>query len=209
MITRVLFLATLLFTASCTHQNSVQYADRLKGCLTQEDVFLLNEACHTFESQLAKRYKNQELGRAYKTFLFDIQTMSVPPDFFVTAENREVLIRMKKTKTFDKIWTKMSYDDIFEDMEVYAVDGKQEEAEPESFTLNPNGAYLDCLMKVSEHEAMADFLEAIRTIPGISPGLTAGVLKESLTQEDFDNGLIRLIIAIGFYYELALMLDFE
>jgi hypothetical protein len=46
---RTVILAIILATASCTSQTTVNYADSLKGCLTDEDISLLNEACQTFE----------------------------------------------------------------------------------------------------------------------------------------------------------------
>ncbi|MEL7120728.1 MAG: hypothetical protein AAFO07_14855 [Bacteroidota bacterium] len=105
---RTIILAIILATTSCTSQTSVHYADSLEDCLSDEDISLLNEACQTFETQLTNKYSGQELGQAYKAFLQDIQTMNIPPNFFATTDSKKLLGRIKNSKTFDKIWTKLS-----------------------------------------------------------------------------------------------------
>jgi hypothetical protein len=172
---RTVILAIILATASCTSQTTVNYADSLKGCLTDEDISLLNEACQTFETQLSKKYSGQEIGQAYKAFLQDIQTMNVPPNFFVTTGSKEILGRIGNSKTFDKIWTKLSSVETYDDIEVFTPDGQQAKPQNEfdPYCTNPNGAYLDCLTKKNNNKAIADYLEAIKSAPGVSPGLTA------------------------------------
>lgn len=206
---RTIILAIILATTSCSSQTSVHYADSLEDCLTDEDISLLNEACQTFETQLTNKYSGQELGQAYKAFLQDIQTMNIPPNFFSTTDSKELLVRIKNSKTFDKIWTKLSSVETYDDIQIYTSDGQQDKPQNEfdPYCTNPNGAYLDCLTKKNNNKTIADYLETIKSVPGVSPGLTASVLKDNLTKEDFESGLTRLIIAIGFYYEIGLMFE--
>lgn len=177
--------------------------------MTDEEISLLNEACQTFEKQLIGKYNRHELGQSYKTFLQDVQTMNVPPSFFVTTESRELLERIRESKTFDKIWTKLSSVESYDEIEIVTTDGPQTKPQDEfdPYCTNPSGIYLDCLTKQNNNKTIGDYLETIKTVPGLSPGLAAGVLKGNLTDEDFENGLIRLIIAINFYYEIGLMFE--
>ena len=206
---RIVILAIILATTSCTSQTSVNYADILKDCLSEEDISLLNEACQIFETQLTNKYSEQELGQAYKAFLEDIQTMNLSPNFFVTTDSKEIFGRMKNSKTFDKIWTTLSYVETYDDIKIYTPDGQQDKPQNEfdPYCTNPSGAYLECFTKKNNNKTIADYLEAIKSAPGVSPGLTASVLKDNLTKEDFDNGLTRLIIAINFYFEIGLMFE--
>lgn len=206
---RTLILAVLLSTTSCTSQTLVSYADNLKDCLTKEDISILNEAAQTFETELKNKYKGKNMGQSYKLFLQDIQTMNIPPSFFLSKDSKEILARIKKSKTFDEIWVSLSSVESYDDIEIVTIDGYQTKSEDEfdPYCTNPNGKYLDCLIKQNKNKTIDDYLEAIKTEPGLSPGLTAGMLKENLTDKDFDNGLTRLIIAINFYYEMGLMFD--
>lgn len=207
MNTRTTILAIVFAATSCGFPSHAQYAESLKKCLTKEDISLLNEACLTFETKLKKYYGGQEYGEAYRAFLYDIQTMNLPPDFFVTADSKEMMERMKNSKTFDKIWIKLSLVDTYDIVEIVPADSQEGKSEYEfdPYFTNPNGEYLGCLMKQNINRTINEYLEAIKSMPGISPGLTARLLQESLTDEDFDNGLTRLVIAIGFYYEMGLM----
>lgn len=209
MTVRTLILALFLSTTCCKSQTSKPYADRLKDCLTEEDVSILNEACQTFEIQLKDKYNEQNLGQSYKAFLDDIQKMNIQPSFFVTEDSKEIMERFKNSKTFDKIWTKLSSIESYNDIEIITLDGVQAKPQDEfdSFCTNPNGDYLVCLTKKNKNKIIGEYLEFISQEPGLSPGLTSGMLKENLTAEDFDNDLTRLIIAINFYYEMGLMFD--
>ena len=91
------------------------------------------------------------------------------------------------------------------------IDGPETKSEDEfdPYCTNPYGNYFDCLTRQNKNKTIDDYLEAIKTEPGLSPGFTAGMQKENLTYEDFDNGLARLIIAINFYYEMGLMFDYK
>jgi hypothetical protein len=206
---KILILATLLATSGCNSRTSINYADNLKGCLTDEDIMLLNEACLSFELKLINKYKVQKLGQAYKKFLQDVQKMALPPGFFVTTDSNELLERIRKSKTFDKIWTKLSSVESYEDIEIITTDGSQiiPQDEFDSYCTNPRGNYIECLTKQNINNAIGKYLETIKSVPGLSPGITSGVLNENLTDTDFDNELTRLIIAIGFYYELVLLLE--
>lgn len=207
---RTLILAFLLSTIGCSSRTLVDYADNLKGCLTQEDISLLNEAAQTFETGLKNKYKGKNIGQSYKSFLQDIQTMNIPPSFFLSKDSKDILARIKKSKTFVEIWVPLSSVESYDDIdEILTIDGLQTKSEDEFdlYYTNPNGKYLNCLIKQNKNKIINEYLEAIKTVPGLSLGLTAGMLKENLTDKDFDNGLTRLIIAINFYYEMGLMFD--
>jgi len=88
----------------CSSEQTVNYADKLTGCMTPADIILINEACYVFENQLKEKYPDKELPEAYKAFLFDIGGLI--PDFFEKKETLNIIKRIKESQTFDKIWIK-------------------------------------------------------------------------------------------------------
>lgn len=206
---RTLILAVLLSTTGCSSQTLVNYADNLNDCLTKEDISLLNEAAQTFETELKNKYKGKNIGHSYKSFLQDIQMMNIPPSFFLSKDSKGILARIKKSKTFGEIWIPLSSVESYDDIEIIIIDEPQTKSEDEfdPYCTNPDGKYLLCLTKQNKNKTINAYFEAIKTEPGLSPGLTAGMLRENLTDKDFDIGLIRLIIAINFYYEMGLMFE--
>lgn len=213
MSTTVRFLFSLiLLTAcsSCNSQSKSDYANDLNDCLSAEDVTLLNEACMTFEKQLTVRYPETEVAKVYRAYLIDLQAMKVPPSFLTSAESKKMIARLKSTKTFDKVWVKLA--DLAGDelLPIPPINGEavpQPKAKPQGFCINPNGALLLCLINKSKNKSFKEYLNTLKEMPDISPGLTSGLLAESLKSEDYNNNLIKLTIAVNFYYELAMFLE--
>jgi len=208
---KIVLFTMILSVNSCTPQYSVDYAASLKDCLTSNDVELLNKACQTFEMKLLNKYKGQELGNAYKKYLQDIQAMNILPSYFVSSDSKKILQEFKNSKLFDKVWTKVSSLEDYQDIEIVTTDSLETDPEQEndSYCMNPNGEYLNCLIKQNQNKTILDYLEAIKATPDISPGLTAGIVHKNLTEEDFNDGLTRLIIAVGFYYEIGIIFEKE
>ena len=97
-------ILSALILSGCAQEKSLQYANDLDDCLSAKDVAVLNEAVSMFEAQLTDMYGASDISNSYRTYLGDIQTMKVPPTFFVNEGMNNMLERMKKTGTFDKIW---------------------------------------------------------------------------------------------------------
>lgn len=196
MIIRTLTLVFILLFSVCKAQN-VDYAGGLKGCLTDADISLLNEACRIFELHLTNHYKNQSTGEVYKSFLEDVSVMNLPPQFFATTKCKEMIGKLKSGKSFEKIWTNLSKSD------------KQQPSnsniESGYYCMAPNGIFLNCLIERNTVAGMNEYLDARRIMHGISPALTVNMLKNSLKPDDYNNDHVRLIIAIGFYYEIYLL----
>ena len=212
MNVRTLLLTIILATTGCTFQTSLHYADSLNDCLAPSDISLLNDACLVFERQLKERYKGFQLGQAYRNFLQDFRAQNIPSSFFTAPASMEVIENMRRSKTFDKIWTNSFYVEADDDsINSFNSESQQEESQGGrgTFCTNPNGVYLDCLLRKNKNKILADYLEAIKFAPGFSSGLMAKVLGDNLAKEDYNNRLTRLIIAVGFYYETGLMFDGE
>ncbi|SFB43782.1 hypothetical protein [Algoriphagus aquimarinus] len=205
----VFLLLTTTTTTICSSQTLVDYADNLKDCMSKEDISLLNEAAQTFETELKNKYKGKNLGQSYKSFLQDIKMMNIPPSFFLSKDSKEILARIKKSKTFDEIWVPLSSVESYDDIEIITIDEPQTKSDDEfePYSTNPEGKYLNCLIKQNKNNIINEYLEAIKAVPGLSPGLVAGMLEENLTDKDLENSLTRLIIAINLYYEMVLMFD--
>jgi len=208
---RIFILAVLLSTSNCGSKTFVDYADSLKHCMTDKDIALLNEACQIFEIQLTNRYIGQEPGQAYKAFLQDIQEMDIPQSFFVTSESRDILEKLRKSGTFDKIWTTLSSIESFDDIEIATTSESKikAQAQYDPYCTNPDGSYFACITKQNNSKVIRAYLETMKIVPGLSPGHTARILTEFLKDDNFDNEMIRLILAVNFYYEMALMFERE
>ena len=206
---KILLLIISIIFLSCKSESQVQinYANLLNDCLTQNDIKILNKGCGLFEKELLKNYNNEKVGLSYKKFLNDFQTMQLPKEMFQNKETTEFLSDLKKSDLFNKIWEKYE-ENVYEEIEIVTAN-ENENIEPEKdfYQINGDGEYLSCLMTNCENPNLMEFLESIKEIPDISPGILAGALTNELNEKEFDKGIMRLIIAIDFFYELKLNLS--
>jgi hypothetical protein len=135
--------------------------------------------------------------------------MDTPPSFFVTSESRDILEKLRKSGTFDKIWTTLSSIESFDDIEIATTSESQikPQAQYDPYCTNPGGSYFACMNKQNNSKVIRAYLETMKIVPGLSPRHTARILTEFLKDDDFDNEMIRLILAVNFYYEMALMIE--
>ena len=87
---------------------------------------------------------------------------------FLSDDSKEVLARIKKSKTFDEIWVPLSSVESYDDIEIVTIDGPQTKPENEfdTYCTNPDGKYLYCLTKQNKNKTINNYLEAINNEPG-------------------------------------------
>jgi len=210
---KTFIIIILISSFSCKDKLSIDYANDLSTCMNSNDIELLNEACRVFEENLNERYNGIEIGKAYTQFLKDLEFTDVPPQFFLSHKSKQILQKIKDSKTFEKIWIKQSLlekSDNIEIIEFASAESKEDYwNDMDFYCTNPKGEFLDCLIKNNKNESIIDFLSIITTEPGLSPVITSKSIVDNLQSNEYDNGLIRLMITTCFYYEIGLIIDYQ
>ncbi|MEX1382505.1 hypothetical protein [Lutibacter sp.] len=193
---------------SCNNTNKkIDYGNILNNCFSENEIAILNETCTQFESNLSELYPKEPIGIKYKLYLKDISELNEPTGFVKNSPNN-LLDKLKNSSVFDKIWTKYSAayyeDDSYEiqaktNLENTEIDTA--EIPKDFYITNPKGAYVDCLLKNQKNIFIEEYLLAVRDIGEISPQILAQGLLESMTESDYDDKPVRLIIAINLFYE--------
>lgn len=213
MINKFLLLILTINLISCQAQTDKNYADELKNCLSNDDVNLLNKATSHFEKLLSEHYQNSDNSENFNNYLTEIgsiQTeMNFTADFYLNRSSIEILDEMEENGTFGKIWIEF-IEDAKEDEIPIAVPPGYEEPEKEKidlYILNSNGLYLECINKKSDNDEVKEVLNSQSQYGDISPSIMAGAMKNAMKKTDFDKGLNKTIIAIGFYYNIVDLLN--
>ncbi len=208
----ILFLlASTLTLWGCQNKSGNNYADDFDSCLDKADKEVINQLTAHFESLLQYHYPNTEISSAYKKYLEAISKMEIQPDFLLNDESLTLVKSIKETKTFNKIWTKLDIETKQNEnsKQIVIINKDMTENEPkfEPLAINPNGDFLDCLIKNVENKDFKEILETKKKMPDISNGLVALAMQNSLKKGDYESGLIRTFIAINLYYEYTLNLE--
>jgi len=206
---RLLYLNILIATiASCQSQPTANYANELEGCLEPKDIEFLNSLTGKFESHINETYELTS-NESYKRYLQDVATGNFPQKFFSYPTFNEDMNEFRNSEFYKRTWVETSSfdDDFIIDVPPTVVDGKVQEQEVyDPIVIDPTGNYVNCLSKNIESKALNDYMEVVKAGIDISPGLVAQALYENLSDEELDNSLTRLIIAINFHYQIGLLI---
>lgn len=208
----IFFLILSLTFLNCQNEIKTQtnYATDLNECLSKKDIDLINQMVDQFEYLLKQYYKNNAITEAYIKYLEDISHMKVSPDFLLDNKSIELIKSIRKTDTFNKIWIKTSSikNDSRSEQSVFIDKNKSKsENQFEPYCSNPNGDYINCMIEKIENNNLKEVLSTLKEVPGISPGLLASILIDTLKVKDYNNNLTRIMIVISFYYEFTLNLE--
>ena len=172
------------------------------------DIELLNSLITKFENHLTKSY-NLNTTESYKEYLGSIATGNFSPNFFKYSAFEEDLKKFRNSNFYKRSWVKTSSFDKEAVIEVplTVVNGEIQKNEVyDPIVLNPTGSYVKCLIEKNESKVINDYFEVVKAGIDISPGIVAQTLYENLTAEELNDGLIRLIIAINFHYQIGLLI---
>lgn len=203
----ILILISITSLSCNNNSKKIDYGNILKNCFLEQEIALLNEACSQFESKLIEHYPKEPIGIAYKLYLKDISELNEPIGFIKNPSNN-LLGKLKKSSAFDKIWAK--YSETYYEDDSYEIQAKtnmkntenETEKTPKDFYItNPKGAYVDCLLKNQKNIFINEYLLAVKNIGEISPQILAQGLLNEMTDADYDDKTVRLIIAINLFYE--------
>ena len=211
-ISRLIYLNFLIVTiASCQSQPATNYANELEGCLTTNDIQLLNSLASNFENHINQTYKLTST-ESYRRYLQDVATGNFSQNFFSYSTFKEDMNSFRNSEFYSQTWVKTSSfnEEFIIDIPATVVDGQVQEQEVyDPVVIDPTGDYVNCLTKNIESKAMNDYMEVIKAGIDISPGLVAQALYENLSDDELDDSLTRLIIAINFHYQIGLLITTE
>ena len=202
----LLIISIIFFSCKTESQEKINYANFFKSCLNKKEISLSNKGCELFEKELLKNYDSAKISNSYKDFLEGFQTMRIPRKIFANTETTEFLNSLKKSGLFNKIWKKNEDKNDEINIITAPIENEEIKTEKDFFQINENGIYFNCLMDKYQNPNLKKFLKTIKETPDISPGISAHVLTLELNEKEFDSGIVRLIIAINFYYELKINL---
>jgi len=205
---KILLIISLIGMLNCNSKTQNNYSDELKTCLTNQDITQLNIAIKIFEDKLAKNYPDQSINKSYLSFLDDLNLMKFSPDFFLNPSAKKAIADLKTSGTFDKIWTSLSSIESETDegeMVVIELSENNDTEKPklDLITLNPKGEYLKCILLKTPNKHVSKLLNMQKDVPGLGFQIPSRILAKNMTEKDFNNGLNRTVVSIGFYYELA------
>lgn len=197
----------------CQSQPPIKYADSFSGCLTEKDIALLNDLAGKFERHIVLTY-GKDVNKAYKRFLQDVGSMSLPKDFFEYSTFGADLTRLKGSDFYTKTWVRASTIPSVMEEEMIPIplmdfEGENQAEEMEVYdpmVFSPEGVYLHCIQASNQNAVIIEYLDIVRSGIDISPHIMAKVLSENLSAKEYENGSIRLMIAINFHYQIGLML---
>lgn len=189
---------------SCNSQPSISYANDLVKCLTKSEVSVLNSLSESFEAHITKTY-NLKPTEAYRKYLEQLSNTSFPQDFFQYESFESDVDEFYNSGFYKNNWAKMSSFRKEPEIEIPLVNGETQQQEfPDPVVLNPTSDYVQCLNQQNKVSAINDYLEVVNAGLDVSPALIAGALKENFSDDDLNNNLTRLIIAVNFHYQISL-----
>ena len=203
------------FAFSCQSKTDNKYADDLRGCLTDNDISILNKATGLFENKLIELYGNEDINQNYLTYLSEMSAIpfkpDFPQDFFLNPKSTQIMEELEKNGTYNKIWATFVEEESEADEEIpIAISPEYEEPEREKYdidVLNKNGDYLKCMLSKNDTKKVTEILNRQADLGDINTLIIAGALKENMKKSDFENGLNKVVIAIGFYYDFVNMIS--
>lgn len=203
----------IAISTSCQFRVDKNYADDLKGCLTNDDIEVLNKATYLFEQKLKKHYKSTDNNSNFLNYLEDLSSIqnigNFKLDFYLNSESFQVIKELEDKVTFDKIWIQFIDDKDDDEIPIAVIsEGKEHKKETLNiYSLNPYGDYLNCLNKNHENEEIKALLNSQSNYGNISPSIIASAFQQKFNKGDFNNELNKVIVAIGFYYDTVNLLQ--
>jgi hypothetical protein len=192
---------------SCQAQAPNTYADALGECLEYQDIQLLNSLTTNFENHIKSIYKTNTKD-AYKKYLQEVATMNLPDDFFRYSTFASDVKRLRESPFYNKAWSKSSQLDISDEiiLPLTNMDEISMGEDSDFIVFNANGEYFQCVGLKNKNKIIKDYIIAIRAENDINPAFLAKQLHEGLISKDYDEAIVRLVIAINFHHYFGLML---
>lgn len=216
----IVFLSFLIVLTNCKNSEERIYTKGLEDCLSTDDIQLLNKLTADFENHIIATY-NMDRVKAYKQYLEEASQMQLASVFFENLEFIENVRLLKKSEFFKSSRVKLSViEDYYEntiDEDIQTTESLSSEEknnktdqEYDHMTVyNPKGNYIQCLLNKNDNSVIQSYLNQLTDGLVILPTIGARTLQSSLKNEDYNNDLVKLFIAINIHYEMMMMLTEE
>lgn len=207
-----LLLFSLIFFG-CSDSRNTMKAAFMKDCFTTEEISLMNEAILVFEDIYVGSKEGLGQKDIYYKFIWDFNNIvMIPPAIFLNSKSKNIIQKIKNSTLFSKIWTNKKrsnrtyYEKHYEEM----VASKQPYVKSNKtpyYYLDPDGIFLNCLIKHSKNEKFSALLKAIKTEPEISPDLFVGGMHRDFDRSLYDEAPVQTLIVFYVYYTFVLNID--
>ncbi len=158
------------------------------------------------ESQLFDTYQDNG-SDAYKMFLTAVSSRTEPANMMLNRGFLELSELYRDSPLFSTMKVRASSleDDDFL-IEIPPVEGEEPQVY-DPLVMNPDAPYAKCIM--AESDLIIGILETFHGLD-ISPTLKAAILLSRLEDSDYENPLVKMVIATHLYYEIGIiMLDIQ
>lgn len=200
LVRSLIGLCSLFIITSCDSKPA--YADKLRKCLDSDSVNLLNQMVTLLESQLFDTYQDNG-SDGYKMFLTAVSSRTEPANMMMNQGFLELSELYRDSPLFSTMKVRASSlenDDFL--VEIPPVEGEEPQVY-DPWVMNPDAPYAKCLM--AESDEISRILETFHGLD-ISPTLTAAILLSRLEDSDYENPLVKMVIATHVYYEIGIIM---
>ena len=207
----VYLLLVFIFLGSCNSGglNQTVEADVLKGCLSEVQVSGLNYLVRNMERYI-KRFYNLDSTRDVYQMLIEYHAN------YRVATEKDPFYDIGYSEAYS--WLKYDSSNFYHDVNVFLYDAERRDTElgvlaiggrsgPRHFNAwrvgNKDSQFAQCLIKNNTVEKLTPLLEVLPQPIALDKELIAKRLIEELTEEEWDDPVLHLYIAIYFYYNPA------
>lgn len=208
----LIIILSLAILQSCQPEPTINFTEALRGCLTSEDITLINKATAQFEKKLNDTYGIENSNKNYISYLEDFSKMNLNPKFMIDSNSKSILDDLKASGTFGKVWISISELSTYKERNTESM---IIEFEPKETTtniniplvdyicINPTGDFRKCIvLNNTIHNSLKDVIDIQIKGPSLSYALTSISVANSISVKALDNNLNKVVIAMIFYYEL-------
>jgi len=192
--TILLFIAISLTFASCNSKvdyTKVLQKTNLINYFSNDEIKELSNLLTEFENNLSIKNKSNEVIKNYSELSATLQKEQTYLAFLDKIESyfstSKAVNQLVSNKLYSKIWK----DDIGRINNSDVIDTLM--------NINPNGTYAKFLKDYAQEKPMLkEYINSLVVSGGMSPAMVA-MMKEESQQLDFNDPVVRLIIAIHYF----------
>lgn len=202
-------LVLFLFIIGCNSSEKYTYVNKIKNCMSTEELNLIEESCSVFEKHLTKFYLHNSSNNPYYNYLIDIKNMNLNPMFYIDIkESKKILKKIKKSSLFDKIFTNEYYLQNFNE-EGITINGDNYSLNypTDLYYVNFKGELLNCIRKNEDNSFLSGYTEIMVNEADLDPITRSRMILSTIPMKDFNKSSVKMIITFQFYYELLLILE--
>lgn len=192
----------------CSIEPKLSYADNLSNCLSGNDRYTINQICTSFEEMIVSHYQ-EPAKYAYASYLKDFAESKIPRPLFIGKRTLSAIKRIRLSDFYKENWVKLS--EAKADEEIIPLPPISNDQNinfgitSNPITLNPTGPYITCLKENSQQDLTSNILKVISMEYNVDPRTFAKTLSNNLKIENYEDQVLRIIIAVNFHFDSSLL----